>query len=224
MNRKLRFNDPKTKVWVASDWHIHHSRDFIWKPRGFTSVEESNRWILDDVNAMVGQNDVLLYLGDWMLNAPNDHAFEDFVKRIICQNVYAVWGNHEGPSWAYYQSGLQEKFGKDFTAEVYPFKVGNITFLGNYAEIEVYRQTVTLTHYPFRIWNKSHHSTRNLCGHSHGSFSETLPSANCGKVLDCGVDVTKAYWNHAVFSWEIIERIMKTKETPTVDHHDTKTT
>lgn len=224
MNRKLKFNNPAQKVFVGSDFHFHHDRDFIWKPRGFQSVQESDKWILDDVNSLVGQDDILLYLGDGMLNAPNDVAFEKMFSRIICGNIYYVWGNHEGPSFGTYTKALREQYGKDFTAEVYPFKVNNVTFLGNYAEVEVYHKTITLTHYPFRIWNKSHHGNYSLSGHSHGSFPETLPCADSGLVLDCGVDVAKNYWNHAIFSWEKIVQILKTKTLSSVDHHDTKTT
>lgn len=66
-----------------------------------------------------------------------------------------------------------------------------------------------LSHYAMRVWNKSHHQSIHLYGHSHG----TLPGF--GRSMDVGVDTNNLYPYHLD---EIIDR-MKNVRTPVVDHH-----
>ena len=34
------------KIWITSDLHFGHDREFIWKARGFNSIEEMNETII----------------------------------------------------------------------------------------------------------------------------------------------------------------------------------
>ena len=29
-------------IWLCSDWHLNHNKEFIWKARGFESVAQMN--------------------------------------------------------------------------------------------------------------------------------------------------------------------------------------
>ena len=40
-------------IYFTSDLHIGHDRDFIWKERGFSSVEKHNEEILKRWNEVV---------------------------------------------------------------------------------------------------------------------------------------------------------------------------
>ena len=33
-------------IWLTSDLHFFHNREFVYKPRGFNSVEEMNEKII----------------------------------------------------------------------------------------------------------------------------------------------------------------------------------
>lgn len=33
-------------IWLTSDTHFNHDKDFIWKPRGFQNVQDMNEAIL----------------------------------------------------------------------------------------------------------------------------------------------------------------------------------
>ena len=50
------------KIWLTSDWHLHHDKDFILQPRGFSSAEEMNQEILERHNSLVDDNDI--YAGE----------------------------------------------------------------------------------------------------------------------------------------------------------------
>ena len=36
-----------SNIWLISDTHLNHDREFIWKARGFSSVEEMNNAIIE---------------------------------------------------------------------------------------------------------------------------------------------------------------------------------
>lgn len=51
-------------IWLTSDWHLFHDRQFIYAPRGFNSVEENNKAILERHNNLVNSEDDVYVLGD----------------------------------------------------------------------------------------------------------------------------------------------------------------
>ena len=36
-----------SNIWLISDTHFNHNKDFIWSPRGFNSVWEMNEVIIE---------------------------------------------------------------------------------------------------------------------------------------------------------------------------------
>ena len=76
--------------------------------------------------------------------------------------------------------------------------------------------TIVLSHYPFLTWNKSHHGSWNLHGHSHGSLITSRPdSGHPARRLDVGVDV----WGFAPVSLDKLIDVMQDRAGETVDHH-----
>lgn len=223
MDKTLKFNDPNLKVFFGSDIHYGHNKSFIFSSRGFSTIQEHDEWIISDINSLITPRDIFIFLGDVLPVARKPEQIGEFWSKIHCKNIYSIFGNHNVAEYLYYKTEVQKVFGKDFKYEIYPFKIGNLTFLGNYAEIEVLGDRVIASHYAFSIWNKSHYGSFCLSGHSHGTNPETLPDSKKGMLLDCGVDVAKNYWNHSIFSWEIIKEIMANKEIDAIDHHNIRT-
>ena len=56
-------------IWLTSDTHFNHDKDFIWKPRGFTNVKDMNEAILEKWNATVKDEDIVYHLGDVIMGA-----------------------------------------------------------------------------------------------------------------------------------------------------------
>ena len=63
------------KIWLTSDLHFGHDREFIWGPRGFKNVHEMNEAIIKNWNTAVAPEDEVYVLGDLMLN-DNEHGME----------------------------------------------------------------------------------------------------------------------------------------------------
>ena len=55
------------KIWITSDTHFGHDREFIWGPRGYTSAAENDADIIKKWNEVVSSEDTVYHLGDVML-------------------------------------------------------------------------------------------------------------------------------------------------------------
>ena len=55
------------EVWLSSDLHLGHQKEFLYVPRGFSSIEEHDEAIIDNINEVVAPEDTLYLLGDLML-------------------------------------------------------------------------------------------------------------------------------------------------------------
>jgi calcineurin-like phosphoesterase family protein len=81
-------------------------------------------------------------------------------------------------------------------------------------EIAVEGQDITLCHYALRVFNKSHHGSWHLYGHSHG----TLPDDPNSLSFDVGVDCH----NYFPISLDQVKKIMSKKTWKPIDHHGKK--
>lgn len=55
-------------IYITSDFHFSHNRDFIYESRGFTCVEDMNKTIVKNWNSIINKDDDVYILGDLMLN------------------------------------------------------------------------------------------------------------------------------------------------------------
>ena len=44
---------PKAQVWLTSDLHFGHDREFVWGARGFNSVQEMNEKIIENLQEAI---------------------------------------------------------------------------------------------------------------------------------------------------------------------------
>lgn len=141
------------KIWFSSDFHFRHQREFLFQPRGFSSIEEHDVSILESINSTVAADDTLYVLGDLMLN-DNDKGIE-YLKQIKCQDVRVVLGNHDTDN----RKALYES-------------LPNFTILGYAHPFKYKKWRFMLSHYPMKCDNydddeKPYLKVWNLCGHSH---------------------------------------------------------
>lgn len=160
-------------IWVSSDYHFSHDREFIWKARGFSNVEEMNELIVDRHNAYIADTDQVFLLGDIMLGGADSKGI-DYLKRLKGQ-ITIIGGNHDTPV-------RRQKY-KELGIPVYDA----LTF--NYRKYHFY-----LSHYPTLTANLEKESlkqcTLNLYGHTHQKdlFYNDIPF-----MFHCGVDSNNCY-------------------------------
>ena len=81
-----------SKIWLTSDLHFGHDKDFIYKPRGFNSIEEHDIAIIQNWNNLVSWDDEVWLLGDCMLN--NN---ESGIRKLnqLAGKIHIICGNHD---------------------------------------------------------------------------------------------------------------------------------
>lgn len=213
MKKPIKINSGKS-IFFTGCSHFRHTP--AWKPslyesRGFSNIQDHDLWLLGEYQKIPHDGAVFI-LGDFALNT-DESVVESILARIPCKKYY-IEGNHESQMSKYYRKVLDDQ-GFDSNIDVYPVTDNyNTTFLGEYAEIIVEKQHIVLSHFPFAVWNKSHHGAWNLHSHNHGSFKESLPGYPDFKRLDVGIDVLKR-----ILSFDEVKDIMKNKFAKCVDHH-----
>lgn len=189
-------------IWFTSDLHLGHASisgpqlsKWVDSYRIFPTVEKMDAALLGGINDVVAQDDTLYHLGDFCFSK-DKHAIQAYRDRIICKNIVVLKGNHD-------RSKELKKVFPDFERVV---------------EVEIGGTLFVLSHYAHRIWNKSHHGSIHLYGHSHSK----LEGEAWGRSMDVGVDnAYKLLKEWRPFSLDEIVDIMSKREPKLVDHHGT---
>lgn len=163
-------------IFLTSDLHFGHSRQFIYGPRGFSSIDEHDTEIIKRWNERVEPSDEVYILGDLMLN---DNVYGLECLKLLNGVKYAVRGNHDTDTrWPLYSAvGVQT--------------LGWAHYL-NYRKYHFY-----MSHFPTLTGNLEaeslHQMTLNLHGHTHSKdmfyedrpymFNVALDAHNCYPVL-----------------------------------------
>ena len=146
-------------IFVCSDWHFGHNKEFILKPRGFETVEEHNKAIIERHNSMVSPEDTVYVLGDCALGGAE--GLQQAIECIRQMNgkKYLAIGNH------------------DSDAKIEAFREAELFEAIQFAYRIRYRKCEYLmTHYPTMVWNKDDPKpVWNIHGHDHDEtiFHET---------------------------------------------------
>ena len=151
-----------SKIFLTSDTHFGHDREFLWGPRGFDCSLEHDETIIRNWNLTVEPEDTVYVLGDLMLGN-NDYGCE-CVKRLK-GHIKLIRGNHDTDKrWN----------------EVYA-DLPNVERVG-WADVIHYRKYhFYLSHFPTNTANieaeSLHQCTLNLFGHTHSKeqFREDYP-------------------------------------------------
>lgn len=220
MLKVLKFQN-LLKVFVTSDCHFRHDRDFIYKPRGYDSVTEHNVGLIKTWNERVSNEDIVFHLGDFVFKDPTGEYGLSFLNQLNFESLYLLPGNHASFIKQTYQKNLAAQFGEDCGFEVYPLKMDyyrNVFFLPNYLEIEVEKKMFTLCHFPIMSHSQQNRGSFMLCGHSHGNCELTNIKTGQGRRLDVGIDSFGG-----PISLKEVVRLIGGRDVNSLDHHETGT-
>ena len=164
-------------IWFTSDWHIGHDKEFIWKCRGFKSVEDAAFQTLKNCNEFVEKTDTLYILGDLALGQ-HEELWNEVYSNIKCNDVHFLIGNHDTD-----RRVAKYDYEYNFICEGYAtmFKYDKYNFY--------------LSHYPTNTTNYDMDKpmkTRilNLSGHTHSSdiFHGNLNAGSYNVALDAHIN------------------------------------
>lgn len=184
-------------LYVTSDTHFGHNKEFIYKKRGYENVQDMNESMIDTINTTVGKNGILLHLGDFCLNTTREE-YNNIVRRFNIKSLWLMLGNHNSPI----QSSNCEQMTKisEFNGKTH------IRHLHYYYTFSCKKQSVVCFHFPLVTWDGESNGSFCLTGHSHGNYNMSLPENKEKKILDVGYCV-----HGKPLSMKEIENIMSTK-------------
>lgn len=141
--------------FFTADLHLGHTNVLEYCNRPYANVNEMDESIIDKWNSVVTRGDTVFVVGDFAWNNP-----EYYLKRLN-GTVILIAGGHDY-RW-------MNKFHLFY--HVYDART-----------IQIHGQTIVMSHFCFRVWNKSHYNSWHLYGHSHGNLEPI------GKSWDVGID------------------------------------
>jgi calcineurin-like phosphoesterase family protein len=83
------------RIFVTSDTHFGHDREFLWGPRGFMSHVDHDKEVIRRWNEIVQPDDVVYHLGDVMLG---DNAYGIGCLEQLSGQIKIIPGNHDTAS------------------------------------------------------------------------------------------------------------------------------
>lgn len=85
-----------SEIFFTSDLHLGHNKPFLYKPRGFQSIEDHDATIVKNWNDVVNPDDTVFILGDLIVGDNREGSIEKLNqlngKLVFCR------GNHDTDS------------------------------------------------------------------------------------------------------------------------------
>ena len=142
-------------IFFTSDLHLNHNKEFIYQARGFKTIWDMNREIIERYNSLINQDDDVYILGDLILGGPD--RMEDGLSLLkqLKGNLHIVRGNHDTDKrW--------EEYGKLY----------NVVECENAIYLKYNGYHFYLSHYPTLTGNYDINRPLkaqliNICGHTH---------------------------------------------------------
>lgn len=141
------------KVWLTSDLHFGHQKEFLYGPRGYESNMEMVKDVVERWNKKVAPEDHVYILGDLMVG--DDEVFALYMLQELNGHLHIALGNHDTAR----RKDLYEKL-------LHPDEIA-LAFRLRYKKFSCY-----LSHYPTLTSNYDDEEplyTRviSFCGHTH---------------------------------------------------------
>ena len=176
-------------IFVTADHHFGHANIIEYTNRPFASVEEMDAALIAAWNERVTDYDLVYHLGDFTLGGINKMLR---YYRQLNGIIVLMQGNHD---WRW-------------MGEYRQWKHGVIDMMPPLHTIEIDGNLVVMCHYAMRVWDRAHHGSFHIYGHSHGE----LPGV--GRSMDVGVDTHPDYAPYTIR--EVLSKLMSQ---PVMQHH-----
>ena len=177
-------------IYVTSDLHFCHDRDFVYGSRGFASCAEMNEAIVKNWNKLIKWDDEVYVLGDLMLK---DDKLGMYYWNQLVGKKHVILGNH------------------DTDARIELYKQSHDTVVEGHAmKLKYDHNTFMLSHYAMLVGDKHEEDKPlkncviSLCGHVH--TEDKFYDWDKGLIYHVELD---AHENKPVSIEQIIEDIRK---------------
>ena len=167
--------------------------------RDFPNLEKMNSAIVNNINEVVGQDDILIHLGDWSFGG--FEQIEEFYDRLICKNIHLILGNHD-----HHIDRNRENIKRLFLSVSW------------FEQFQYQGETIEMMHYPISSWNGLRKGRVHLHGHCHLPHAVKISN---GRRMDVGMDGHPEFRPYDLLK-ECLNPLKKLKtgsELGALDHH-----
>lgn len=177
-------------IYITSDLHLCHDRDFCYSKRGYQNVEEMNKGIIENWNNIINDDDDVYVLGDLTMRDNNNVGIE--LLKTLKGKIHIIRGNHDSDS----------KMAQYAT-------INNVVEICDAKYLRYGKYHLFMSHFPSITSNWDYdkplkHRIINLCGHTH--TKDRFSDWDKGLIYHCELD---AHDNKPVAIDEILEEIKK---------------
>lgn len=197
--RYLRLSGDNIFFW--SDLHLGHNKPFLYGNRGFATVEDHDKYIVEKWNETLNNDSTIFLLGDTIFGHNAEQRLKEFFDAVNFSNVVLLAGNHN----AGYKQLFTENYQPSDTNK-------SIFYCPPYLETIINKQAIILSHYPIASWNGQKDSYH-IHGHCHSNLTIDL-----GRAIDVGIENYKEPLN---IDDALVE--LKSRTRILFDHHDDQT-
>lgn len=173
-------------IWFTSDTHFCHNKEFVYLSRGYATVEDMNKSIVEKWNAKIQDGDIVYHLGDVIMS--DIDAGMEYLKQLKGE-IRIIRGNHDTDK-------------KVAAYETLP----NIQVLGWGEMIKYKKRMIFMSHFPSMTTiddgKKGRQKIIGLYGHTH----QEDPYNENPYLYNVGMD---AHANEPISIDEVLERIGK---------------
>lgn len=157
--------------FYVADLHLGHKNIMRLSNRPFSSVEEMDKTIIDNINSIVKPDDDLYILGDFSFKSGKNPV--EYLKQINGKK-HLIIGNHDGIILSNNEARKQ------------------FVEITNYKRIDDNGRMVILCHYPIAEWDGYFRGSYHLFGHVHNNFNNPWYKymSSLNNCYNVGVDVT----------------------------------
>lgn len=160
----------------VSEWRTLDGKIPVNRTRDFPNLDKMNSTIVDNINNVVGQDDILIHLGDWSFGGFD--SIKEFRDRIICQNIYLTYGNHD------HHIENNKKDIQDLFIKTLQYTWLHVKY-PSHGKIIGGQYNFIINHYPLCSWHDMNRSVFHLFGHVHLPAHQKLMG---GRSMDVGID------------------------------------
>jgi len=209
---------PNQQLFFTSDTHYSHKNivrgTTSWQDsddvtRDFQTVDDMNSVLVKNINSTVGEDDILIHLGDWSFGG--FEKIQEFRSQIKCKNIYLVLGNHD-----HHILNNKENV-RDLFLSVDQYLDLTIGFPVQTKGEKQRKQRFILCHYPIASWHDMNQGVTHLHGHVHLPPHQRL---NEGKAMDVGMDGNNLFPINIEDILQIMNLQPVKKLTLPKDHHE----
>ena len=173
------------RVFFTSDTHYNHTNicsgvsewDGSRGTRDFNTLYEMNAVLINGINSTVGENDILIHLGDWSFGGFD--KIEEFRNQIVCKNIHLILGNHDH----HIQNNKEDI--QDLFLSVNQYLYLTVVEQAKAKNEPAQKHRFVLSHYPIASWQDMGQGVMHLHGHVHLPKGKRVGP---GRMMDVGVD------------------------------------